>query len=160
VLDELAEGRRALVACEWEEARAVFASVLRLEEQPEAHDGFGLASWFLGQIEEGLEARPASAPPLWGSEEHVRKLFAAADVELEFERATTPFRFDSAEHYASFFETNYGPTVKARERLTSQGDWEECRAEIVRMMERRNVATDGSLDVPSEYLVAVARKRG
>lgn len=100
----------------------------------------------------------ASPPPLWGSEEHVSRLFAGVDVELELERATTPFRFDSAEHYAAFFETNYGPTVKARERLTAEGRWEECRAEIVAMMERRNVATDGSLDVPGEYLVVVAHK--
>jgi SAM-dependent methyltransferase len=102
----------------------------------------------------------ASPPPLWGSEEHVRGLFADADVELEFERATTPFRFDTAEHYVSFFETNYGPMVKARERLTAEGHWNDCRAEIVEMMEGRNVATDGSLDVPGEYLLAVARKRG
>lgn len=102
----------------------------------------------------------ASAPPLWGSEEHVRELFADAEVELEFERATTPFRFDSAEHYASFFETNYGPMVKARERLTAEARWDDCRSEIVEMMERRNVATDGSLDVPGEYLLTVARKTG
>ncbi|HVV58770.1 MAG TPA: methyltransferase domain-containing protein [Gaiellaceae bacterium] len=101
----------------------------------------------------------ASPPPLWGDEEHVRELFADADVILEFERGTTPFRFDSAEHYMSFFETNYGPTLKARERLTAEGRWDECRAEIVEMIERRNVATDGTLDVPSEYLVVVARRR-
>ena len=100
----------------------------------------------------------ASSPPLWGDEEHVTKLFADAAVELEFERATTPFVFDSAEHYVSFFETSYGPTVKARERLTEEGTWDACRAEIVEMMERRNVATDGSLEVPSEYLLVVARK--
>lgn len=100
----------------------------------------------------------ASAPPLWGDEAHVRGLFAEADVELAFERATTPFRFDSAEHYVSFFETNYGPMVKARERLTDEGRWDDCRAEIVEMIERRNVATDGSLDVPAEYLISVARR--
>jgi hypothetical protein len=90
----------------------------------------------------------------------VRGLFADADAELEFDRATTPFRFDSAEHYVSFFETNYGPMVKARERLTAEGRWDDCRGEIVEMMERRNVAVDGSLDVPGEYLIAVVRKNG
>jgi hypothetical protein len=50
--------------------------------------------------------------------------------------------------------------VKARERLTAEGRWNDCRAEIVEMMERRNVATDGSLDVPGEYLLAVARRSG
>ncbi len=100
----------------------------------------------------------ASPPPLWGSEEHVAKLFAGRGVDLAFERATTPFRFDSAEHFVAFFETSYGPLVKARERLTAEGRWDDCRAGIVAMMERRNVATDGGLDVPAEYLIAIARK--
>lgn len=53
----LEEGRGALAAGEWEEARAAFAAVLREEENPEALDGFAFASWFLGEIEEGLEMR-------------------------------------------------------------------------------------------------------
>ena len=48
--------------------------------------------------------------------------------------------------------------VKARERLTAEGRWDECRREIVEMMERRNVAIDGRLDVPGEYLLTIARK--
>src|SRR5215468_2905430 len=53
----LEEARRALAAGAWEEARASFAAVLREERQPEALDGFALASWFLGEVEEGLEMR-------------------------------------------------------------------------------------------------------
>jgi SAM-dependent methyltransferase len=100
----------------------------------------------------------ASPPPLWGSEEHVRGLFADTDVELEFARGHNPFRFDSAEHFVVFFETHYGPTLKARERLTAEGRWEECRREIVAMAERRNEANDGSLLLPSEYLIVIGRK--
>lgn len=61
-----------------------------------------------------LPAPPAyaSPPPLWGREEHVRALFAEHDVELEFERATTPFRFDSAEHYVSFHGDELRPDVE------------------------------------------------
>ncbi|HEU4450004.1 MAG TPA: methyltransferase domain-containing protein, partial [Gaiellaceae bacterium] len=99
----------------------------------------------------------ASPPPLWGSEEHVRALFADDDVELEFERATTPFAFDSAEHWAAFMETNYGPMLKARERLCAEGTWEGCREEIVGMMERRNESADGGLLVPAEYVLVLAR---
>ncbi len=102
----------------------------------------------------------ASPPPLWGSEEHVRGLFAGTGVRLEFTRGHNPWPFDSAEHYVAFFETHYGPTLKARERLTAEGRWEECRAEIVAMAERRNEATDGSLLLPSEYLVVVGHKAG
>jgi SAM-dependent methyltransferase len=100
----------------------------------------------------------ASPPPLWGNEEHVRALFAG-EAELEFERATTPWAFDSAEHWVAFMETSYGPLLTARERLCADGAWEDCRGEIVRMLERRNVAADGGLLVPAEYLLTVARRR-
>jgi SAM-dependent methyltransferase len=100
----------------------------------------------------------ASPPPLWGSEEHVRRLFAGSPVELEFARGLNPWRFDSAEHYVVFMETHYGPTLKARERLTAEGRWEECRAEILALAERRNEATDGGLLIQAEYLVTIGHR--
>jgi SAM-dependent methyltransferase len=102
----------------------------------------------------------ATPPPRWGDEHHVGELFRAvdADVEIAFERATTPWRFPSAESYATFMETAYGPLLKARERLGADGAWDDCRREIVAMVERRNVATDGTLEFPAEYLVTVVRK--
>jgi SAM-dependent methyltransferase len=102
----------------------------------------------------------ASPPPLWGSEEHVRNLFADSPIELEFFRGTNPWRFDSAEHYVVFMESYYGPTVKARERLTAEGQWEQCRGEILALADRRNEATDGSLLMNAEYLVAIGRNAG
>jgi SAM-dependent methyltransferase len=128
----------------------------------------GLVSWTPeGQIGElfkimgaYMPAPPdyASPPPLWGSEEHVRRLFADTGVEFEFTRGHNPWRFDSAEHYVVFFEGNYGPTLKARERLSADGRWEECREDIYKMAERRNEATDGGLLMQAEYLVAVGSK--
>ena len=102
----------------------------------------------------------ASSPPLWGSEEHVRDLFEGSDVELEFARGHNPWRFDSAEHLVVFFETNYGPTLKAREKLEAEGRWTELREELHALAERRNEATDGSLLVNAEYLVTIGRKAG
>jgi len=128
----------------------------------------GLVNWTpQGQIGElfkimgsYLPAPPdyASPPPLWGSEEHVRELFAGTGVELEFTRGMNPWDFDSPEHYVVFMETHYGPTLKARERLTAEGRWEECRGELLAMAERRNEATDGGLLMHAEYLVVVGRK--
>jgi SAM-dependent methyltransferase len=102
----------------------------------------------------------ASPPPLWGSEDHVRKLFAGTDVELEFARGNNPWRFDSAEHFVVFFETNYGPTLKARERLEAEGRWAELREELHALAERHNEASDGSLSMQAEYLVTIGRKAG
>ena len=79
-------------------------------------------------------------------------------VDLTFDYGNNPWRFDSAEHWVSFLETAYGPTVKARERLTGEGRWDACRAEIVAMAERRNEAADGSLLLQAEYLITLGRK--
>jgi SAM-dependent methyltransferase len=100
----------------------------------------------------------ASPPPLWGSEEHVLRLFDDTPVEFQFARGANPWRFDSAERYVAFMETHYGPTVKARERLSAEGRWDDCRDEILAMADRRNEATDGSLLMNAEYLIAIGRK--
>ena len=102
----------------------------------------------------------ASPPPLWGSEQHVRRLFSDSPIELAFARGYNPWRFDSAEHFVAFMETHYGPTLKARERLTAEGRWRDCRAEIVALAERHNEATDGTLLMKAEYLVVVGRHAG
>jgi SAM-dependent methyltransferase len=101
----------------------------------------------------------ASPPPLWGSEPYVRGLFAGTGVELEFARGYNPWRFGSAEEYVSFMETHYGPTLKARERLTAEGTWEDCRNELLAMVERRNESVDGGLVMHAEYLIAIGSKR-
>jgi SAM-dependent methyltransferase len=98
----------------------------------------------------------ASPPPLWGSEDHVRELLGD-DVELSFTRGLNPWRFESVEAYVEFMEDFYGPLVKARQRLTGEGSWPQCREEIVAMVARRNEATDGSLLMHAEYLVTVGR---
>jgi hypothetical protein len=100
----------------------------------------------------------ASPPPLWGDETHVRAVFAGTGVEVEFARGHNPWRFPSAEHYVTFMETKYGPILKARERLTADGTWDDCRAEIVAMAERRNEAADGGLLMQAEYLVVIGTR--
>ena len=107
-----------------------------------------------------LPAPPAfaSPPPLWGSPEHVRRLFAGSRVVLDFDRGTNPWRGESPEAWVAFMETAYGPTVKARARLEAEGRWAECRAEVLALAERRNEATDGSLHMEAEYLIAIGHK--
>jgi SAM-dependent methyltransferase len=100
----------------------------------------------------------ASPPPLWGSPSHVRRLFQGTRVVLDFERGHNPWSFESAEAWVSFMETAYGPTVKARERLTAEGRWQDCRAEMLALAERHNSATDGSLLMQAEYLITIGHK--
>jgi SAM-dependent methyltransferase len=130
----------------------------------------GLVNWtpdgaigqFLRIMSRHLPPAPgyASPPPLWGTEDHLRALFAGTGIAWTFARGSNPWRFASAEAWTAFMETKYGPAVKARVRLTAEGRWDECRAEIVELVERLNVAKDGSLLIRAEYLVAIGRKAG
>jgi DNA-binding CsgD family transcriptional regulator len=56
----VSEGADALERARWEAARAAFEAALELEEVPEARDGLGLATWFLGEVEEGIAIRELS----------------------------------------------------------------------------------------------------
>ncbi len=101
----------------------------------------------------------ATAPPTWGDERHVRGLFAHHDVTLSFTRAKNLFAFESVDAYQTFFEQRYGPTIKAQEKLGPDGRWEDCRAELRELFERRNAASDGSCRIEAEY-VAITIDRG
>lgn len=55
--DELREAERALARAEWDRARRGFESVLELTDSAPAHEGLGLALWFLGRVGDGIAAR-------------------------------------------------------------------------------------------------------
>ena len=57
VSGRLEQGRQALEAADWEEARAAFEAALAEEETPDARDGLGLALWFLGGVQDAIAAR-------------------------------------------------------------------------------------------------------
>ena len=100
----------------------------------------------------------ASSPALWGDEDHVKGLFARHDVDVSFERLTTPWRFDSAEGFMRFFEERYGPVIKAREKLSADGTWDRCRADIVELLSSSDEGSDGAYVSHSAYVVATVRR--
>jgi DNA-binding CsgD family transcriptional regulator len=55
--DLLVEGRRALEAARWDEARAAFEAALEADDGAEARDGLGQALWFLGSVDDAIAAR-------------------------------------------------------------------------------------------------------
>jgi SAM-dependent methyltransferase len=101
----------------------------------------------------------ASAPPLWGDESHVRELFPGHDLALSFTRATNPFVFESVDAYQTFFEHNYGPMIKAHDRLEQEGRWTDCRAELCELFDRLNTATDGTCRLEAEYVTIAISPR-
>jgi SAM-dependent methyltransferase len=95
---------------------------------------------------------PAFAtPPLaWGTEDHVRRLFADTGVRLEFARETVDFpRLESLEAEIEFATTKFGPLVMARKFLEPQGRWTALLADLAKLLEHQE---------PSEYLIILGRK--
>jgi SAM-dependent methyltransferase len=95
-------------------------------------------------------------PPVWGSDDHLRELFAdAGEVTLTY--GFNPFVFPSIDEYMTFFEVNYGPTKRAREKLESEGRWEALESDLRDLYTRLNQADDGTLYVDSEFVVCTVR---
>lgn len=126
----------------------------------------GLASWtptgFIGQLLKtvGKHAAPppgALPPSRWGTEEVLRELFGEPVTAVETTLATVTQRFASAEHFADFFLTYYGPTYKAAERLDEDGR-HAFRADVIALADAANHATDGTFAADWEYLLAIATK--
>ena len=101
----------------------------------------------------------ASSPPHYGDEAHVRALFAPHDVELTFERHHATFHADSALAWVEFMADHYGPVLKAREKLSAAGRWEQLEADLVALCEEVNEAAEG-FSTSSEYVVVQARRQG
>ncbi|HEY2142045.1 MAG TPA: class I SAM-dependent methyltransferase [Solirubrobacteraceae bacterium] len=96
------------------------------------------------------------SPVLWGTEDHVRSLFADSGVELSFERHMVDFTHDSPESWVEYNERVLGPTIMAKTALEPQGKWGELKGQLVDFYRERNEATDGSFRAPAEYLLTVA----
>ncbi|UUY04906.1 methyltransferase domain-containing protein [Svornostia abyssi] len=92
-------------------------------------------------------------PPRWGDEAFLRELFAGDDVQIT--RGTNAFRFPDLETYMTFFEENYGPTKRAKERLTGEGTWDDLRGELADLYRELNQATDGTLHIDSDFFRVV-----
>jgi SAM-dependent methyltransferase len=93
----------------------------------------------------------AQPPILWGSEEHVRRLFAGTGIELELKRDRVQFpAFDSAEDEVEFYTTKLGPAAAARRLTEKNGSWPSFHDDMAALHE-----PDGEV---AEYLQVVGQK--
>ncbi len=76
---------------------------------------------------------PLAQPPvLWGSEPHVRELFAGAGVELTFDREDLPpTRFATSDEAVADAVENFGPMMMAKQMAEASGRWDELRSAII-----------------------------
>jgi SAM-dependent methyltransferase len=112
----------------------------------------GQGTFFRAMAEYTPPLPPFASPPIaWGTEQHVRELFAGSGVHLEFERAVTeePEPFADGEAAVEFLVANFGPLMKLHGMLSAQGKWEPVRKTLVDVYDRHE---------PGEYLVVLGRK--
>lgn len=127
----------------------------------------GLANWtpesFIGQLFKTIGKHlppPAgvSSPALWGTKAHLDQLFGAAG-RVGTQSRHFVFRYESAEHWLEIFRSYYGPVVKAFEALDGPAG-AALETDITALLGKFNVASDGTLVIPSEYLEVVIIKNG
>jgi ubiquinone/menaquinone biosynthesis C-methylase UbiE len=126
----------------------------------------GLANWtpggFIGRLFKTIgkyvpPAPGAKSPALWGTKPHLDVLFGA-NGEIGAERKHFAFRYKSPQHWVKLFRTYYGPVLKAFAAIDPR-QREALEADLYALLADINVAKDGTLVAPSEYLEIVITKK-
>jgi ubiquinone/menaquinone biosynthesis C-methylase UbiE len=100
-------------------------------------------------------------PILWGTEEHLLKLFAGDLSDLRAERRQWMQRFPSPEFGLEYMRTWFGPTKMAFARLADDEQASRALAEdLTELARRHNMAGDAAVVAPATYLEVVATVAG
>ena len=124
--------------------------------KPEGHVGrfFKLTASHMPPPPEGFQP-----PILWGTPDHVTRLFEGTGIELDFDDAEVHWDWESADEVTEFFETKFGPVIMAKRALEPKGRWAALRDDM-RALFAEDEAPDGTVSYPGEYLVATGTKAG
>ncbi len=127
----------------------------------------GLTNWtptsFIGDVFRSISKYIPPAPglksgALWGTEERLRELFGDGVTSLQTTKRHFMFRYRSVVHWMDIFGTYYGPIATAFQSLDPAGQ-QGLSQDLKDLLEKYNIAKDGTLVVPAEYLESVAIKR-
>jgi SAM-dependent methyltransferase len=126
----------------------------------------GLANWtpasFIGNVFRtiGKYVPPPAgvvSPAQWGTPDHLAALFGSNATIAATERNFN-FRYVSPSHFVEIFRTYYGPVLKAFAALDDAGA-AALERDLRALIDDFNIATDGTVVIPSAYLEVVARRR-
>jgi ubiquinone/menaquinone biosynthesis C-methylase UbiE len=127
----------------------------------------GLANWtpesFIGQLFKTLGKHlPAPAglksPSLWGTRDRLHELFEGDSNTIEITRDTYVWRYKSPRHWLDLWREVYGPLQKAFGALDAAAQ-AQLAADLLALIDRNNVADDGTMVVPAEYVEVVVTRR-
>jgi ubiquinone/menaquinone biosynthesis C-methylase UbiE len=127
----------------------------------------GLTNWtpdgFIGQLFKVIgryipPPKDMQSPALWGTRAHIVDLFGLHASQIDTETRTFTFRYRSPDHWIEIFRTYYGPVLKAFEALDA-AQRTALTTDLKILIAQLDVARDGTMVVPGEYLQAVIVKR-
>jgi len=127
----------------------------------------GLANWtpssFVGELFRTIGhyiPPPAGLKPpsLWGTDERLRELFGERAAKIATTRKNFMFRYRTPQHWLDTFRTYYGPTQKAFGAVSAAQQL-TLAADLIRLVQQFNRASDGTMVVPGEYLEVVITRR-
>ena len=122
-----------------------------------------LASWtpsgmvgHLFKTVSGWAPPPAGVrpPALWGTPEHLAELFGDRVEWTSLTKRQLVFRYHSPEHFSQWFREHYGPITRLAGTLSDE-DGARFAADLAEVARQFNVADDGTVVAPSDYLEAV-----
>jgi ubiquinone/menaquinone biosynthesis C-methylase UbiE len=126
----------------------------------------GLANWtpesFIGRLFKtiGKYVPPApgmKSPALWGNKAHLEGLFGSK-ATIAIESRQFVFRYKSPKHWLEIFRDYYGPVLKAFAAIDEDAR-KGLEADLLALLDDVNIAKDGTLVAPSEYLQVVLTKK-
>lgn len=127
----------------------------------------GLANWtpdgFIGELFKtiGRHVPPpqgVQSPARWGTRAAITEWFGAHASSIKAEPRDFVFRYRSPNHWLDIFKTYYGPLLKAFAALEPENQ-SALTKDLTTLIAKYNVADDGTMVVPSEYLEVVVTKR-
>ena len=90
--------------------------------------------------------------------EHIAELFEDDAFAIGAQTVPFTFRYLSDDHWIEVFRTYYGPVLKTFEALDAAKQQALTR-DLKALIARFNVARDGTMVVPADYLQVVILKR-
>ena len=127
----------------------------------------GLANWtpesFIGQLFQTIGKHlppPAGlkSPALWGTRDRLNDLFGPGAGSIEAAQRTYVWRYKSPRHWLDLWRAVYGPLQKAFDAL-DEATQEQFTVDLLALIDRFNIATDGTMVVPADYLEVIVTKR-
>jgi ubiquinone/menaquinone biosynthesis C-methylase UbiE len=101
----------------------------------------------------------AQPPPLWGSEEHLEKLFGdRVGFEKRERDVLEVTAFERPDDFAEHFKQRYGPTIAARANAEKEGRAEEFDRALSEFCAEWNRGSDDSARFEMEYLLAAGHR--